>query len=175
MTRIDSPTIPNEPAPAGLGDEHYADRPSSTPAPADDQRGIGDLLKELGSQSSHLVRQELNLAKTELTEKASFYGKNAGKVGGGIAVLAVGGLLLLFAVSYFIAAVALAVLPVLGQPAAVGLGFTIVGVSVALIGYSLYAAARAKMAQEPATPERTIQSLKDDKQWLTNKTTETTR
>ena len=175
MTQFDDPTTTAtaEPAPAGLGGERYTDR--AAPPPADDQRGIGELLKQLGGESSHLVRQELNLAKAELAEKASFYGKNAGKVGGGLAVLAVGGLLLLFALSYFIAALVLAIFPVLGVPACFGIGFLIVGGSAALIGYSLYAAARAKMAEEPATPERTIQSLKDDKQWLTNKTTETTR
>ena len=171
MTRIDSPHLnaaTDEPAPAGLGTAAYD---SDRPAPADDQRGIADLLKQLGTESSHLVRQEFNLAKTELTEKASFYGTQAGKLGGGIGALAIGGLLLLFAVSYFIAALVLAVIPALGVPAAFGVGFTIVGASVAIVGYSLYSGAKAKMAQEPATPERTLQSLKDDKQWLTNKTT----
>ena len=164
-----------EPAPAGLGADAYArDRATDRgPARADDQRSIADLLKELGAESSHLVRQEVNLAKTELSEKASFYGKQGGKLAAGGAVLALGGLLLLLSLAYFVAAL-FSLLPIT-EELAIALGYIIVGSIAAAIGYSIFSSARSKLAEEPATPERTLQSLKDDKQWLTNKTSETTR
>lgn len=173
---------PPKPATMGLDPdnqaESYVDRGETRSAggvrPASDQRSIGELIKELRDESIHLVRQELNLAKTEMSEKASFFGKQAGKLGAGGAVLAVGSLLLLTAVACGVAWIfqrAWEWLPT----SALAAGYFIVGAVVTLVGYSLYKSAMNKMRNESLTPERTLQSLKDDKQWLTHKTTETTR
>jgi hypothetical protein len=43
---------------------------------------IGDLLKRLSQETSTLVRQELELAKAEATEKGKQAGKGAGMLGG---------------------------------------------------------------------------------------------
>ena len=42
------------------------------------ERGIGELVKDLASQTSTLVRQEIKLAQTEVTEKGKLAGKGAG-------------------------------------------------------------------------------------------------
>ncbi len=45
------------------------------------ERPIGDLVKQLAGQTSTLVRQELDLAKAEMSQKAKDAGKGAGMLG----------------------------------------------------------------------------------------------
>ena len=142
---------------------------------ASDQRTIADLIKELRDEGTTLLRQEVTLAKTELGEKASFFTKQAGKVGAGGAVLAIGLLMVLASLAYFAAWVYQAIFEELPLAAALGLGFLTVGAIVAIVGYTMYRSAMSRMHGETLAPERTIQSLKEDKQWLTHKTTQTTR
>jgi hypothetical protein len=49
-------------------------------------RPVGDLVKQLAGQTSTLVRQELDLAKAEMSQKASIAGKGAGLLGGAAVV-----------------------------------------------------------------------------------------
>jgi uncharacterized membrane protein YqjE len=53
---------------------------------------IGELLKQLASETSTLVRQELELAKAEMNEKARKVGPGFGMIGaaGAVALLALG-------------------------------------------------------------------------------------
>jgi hypothetical protein len=141
---------------------------------AADQRSIADLIKELRDEATHLLRQEVNLAKTELSEKASFFGTQAGKIAAGGAVAGVGALLLLSALAWGIGWL-LQWGFLWTTTSSVALGYLIVGLIVAIVGYSMYASAKRKMQREPIAPERTLNSLKEDKQWLTNKTQDVTR
>ena len=52
-----------------------------------DDRSIGELIAELSRETTTLVRQELQLAKVEMSQKASRAGKNVGflVVGGVVA------------------------------------------------------------------------------------------
>ena len=52
----------------------HADGASRTRATA----GIGELVKDLAGQTSTLVRQEIELAQAEVTEKGKVAGKGAG-------------------------------------------------------------------------------------------------
>jgi hypothetical protein len=47
------------------------------------ERSIADLLKQLSQETSTLVKQELDLAKAEMTEKGKQAGVGAGFLGGG--------------------------------------------------------------------------------------------
>ena len=55
---------------------------------------IGELLKQLSEQTATLVRQELDLAKAEMQQKAKRAGLGLGMIGGGgvVALAAVGAL-----------------------------------------------------------------------------------
>ena len=136
------------------------------PASGPRDRSIADLLKELRDDSTMLLRQEVALAKTEMTEKASAYGKNAAAVTVGGAVAYAGALLLLAGVT-----VALALLldrigmDVHGWWVAP----LIVGGVVAAIGYSMINKGVAAMKRTSPVPDKTVQSLQEDKQWLANK------
>src|SRR3954454_8837215 len=58
------------------------------------ERGIGELVKDLASQTSTLVRQEIQLAQAEVTQKGKLAGKGAGMLAGAavFALLALGAL-----------------------------------------------------------------------------------
>ncbi len=51
-----------------------------------EERSLGDLFSELATETSTLVRQEVALAQTELTQKATVVGKDVGflVVGGAV-------------------------------------------------------------------------------------------
>ncbi len=168
---------PPKPAHVGLGRDNEPatridrDRATIESSAASDQRSIADLIKELRDEATHLIRQEINLAKTEVSEKTSFFGKQAGKLGAGGAVLAVGALMVLSAVAYGVAWLFQRFFEFL-VTSSLAAGFLIVGAIVAIIGYAMYRSAISGMRREPLVPEKTIHSLKEDKQWLTHKTTE---
>ena len=131
------------------------------------QRGIGDLLKELRDESQTLFRQEVALAKTELSEKASQAGRNAGWSAAGGVALALGGLLLLLALANIISAI----FELIGvnEWASGAIGYALVGATVAGIGYALLKKGLDGFKHQSFTPERTLSSLKEDSQWLKNR------
>jgi len=131
-----------------------------------EDRSIGQLLKELRDETTTLLRQEVDLAKTEMGEKASRVGSNLGSLalGGGVAFL--GALALLAAVVYGLTSL-------LDQFMSVGVAIwlapLIVGIVLAAVGYSLLNKALATLRQESLTPRRTTQTLQENKDWLKSK------
>ena len=121
-----------------------------------DDRTLGEMFAELSRETRTLVHQELQLAKTELTEKAAKMGKGAGLIVGG-GLIAYGGLLAIIAALVLI-------LIVIGLPpwAAALIG----GMVVAGIGYLLIRSGLAALRPQELTPRKTIQTLKEDAQWL---------
>ena len=124
-----------------------------------DQRSLGDLFSELANETSTLVRKELQLAKTEMTHKATSVGKDAGMIGAGGA-LAYAGLL----------AVIAAVIIGLGQLIPMWLSALIVGLVVIGIGYMLIQRGLTALKQIDPTPRQTIDTLKEDAEWAKEQT-----
>ncbi len=124
-----------------------------------DDRSLGELFAELSRETSHLVRQEVQLAKTEMSQKASEAGKDIG-------YLAVGG-----AVAYagFLAIVA-ALVGLLALWLPVWASALVVGIVVAGIGYYFVNSGMKKLKQMSFAPERTIETLKEDKEWAKDQT-----
>jgi len=120
-----------------------------------DERSIGELFGDLARETSTLVRQEVELAKTELTQKATQVGKNIGFLVAGGAVAYAGFLAL-------IAAIAIG----LGQ---LGLPWWIATLLVALVvggvGAFLVMKGLNALKNESMAPERTIATLKEDVEW----------
>ena len=121
-----------------------------------DERTLGEMFAELSRETRTLVQQELQLAKTELTEKASQMGKGAGLIVGG-GLIAYGGLLAM------IAAMVLILIAVGLPPWAAALAE---GVLVAGIGYLLIRSGLAMLKPQTLAPQKTIDTLKEDAQWL---------
>ena len=122
-----------------------------------DERSMGDLFKELAAETGTLVRQEVALAQAEISTKASRVGKNVGylAVGGAVGFAAVLALLAgaVLGLSYFVPAWLAAVL---------------VGVAVGIAAYALISSALTELRQTNFVPEETVESLKEDAQWLKN-------
>ena len=123
------------------------------------ETSIGDLIGDISDDLSRLFRQEVELAKAEMRQEATKAGKAAGMLGGaGFAgFLAV--VLLSFAVVFGLANVMDA-----------GWAALIVGVVWAVVGAALYAAGRKKLKTVDPMPRRTVDTIKEDAQWLKNPT-----
>ncbi|HET6314386.1 MAG TPA: phage holin family protein [Chloroflexia bacterium] len=120
-----------------------------------EDRSIGELFADLAKESSVLVRQEVALAKAEMTQKA-------GEVGKDIGFLAVGGLVLYAGLLAIIAAIII-VLGTVGLPW--WLSALLVGLIVAGVGYFLVQKGLKALKRENLAPRQTIQTLKDDAEW----------
>ena len=121
--------------------------------PASD-RSIGELFGDLAQEVGSLVRQEIALAKVEMSRKATEAGKSAGMVAAG-GTLAHAGLL---------AVIAGAILA-LGTLIPLWIAALIVGFVVLAIGASLAAKhLKALKSLDPA-PRETLETLKEDARW----------
>jgi hypothetical protein len=118
-------------------------------------RRIGELLKELSEQTTALVRQELALAKAEVSEKGKKAGVGAGMFGGA----GVSGLMGLGAVTA-------AAITLLDNAMSTPLAALIVGVVWLAIAGVLALQGRNKVQEAtPPVPEQTTESVKEDVQW----------
>src|ERR671917_2037925 len=124
-----------------------------------DGRSLGELFSELARETSTLVRQEVNLAKTEMSDKASRAGKQVG-------ILAAGG-----AVAYAgLLAILAAVIVLLNNIMPLWASALLVGVVVAVVGYLLVRRALDALKREDFTPRETMETLKEDQQWAKEQT-----
>jgi xanthine/uracil permease len=119
-----------------------------------EERSLGDLFADLSRETRILLRQEMELAKTELSQKASKAGKAS-------ASLAIGG-----AVAYagFLAIVA-AIIIGLAAFIPAWLSALIVGLVVAGIGYFFIQKGLNDLKPEELVPRQTIESLKETQAW----------
>jgi len=120
---------------------------------------IGELLGNISGDLSQLFRQEVELAKAELKQEASKAGKAAGFLGvaGFAGYLAV--VLLSFALVFALANVMDA-----------GWAALIVAVLWGIVGAVLFVSGRNKLKSVDPVPHRTVDTLKEDAQWLKNPT-----
>jgi hypothetical protein len=124
------------------------------------ERPIGDLVKQLASQTSTLVRQELDLAKAEMSAKAATAGKGAGLIGGA----AVTGLLAAGALTACL-------ILVLSEAMDAWLAALIVAVVMGAVAAVLGLAGRNKVREAtPAVPEQTVETVKEDVEWAKTRT-----
>ena len=120
-----------------------------------DERSLGELFGDLARDMGTLVSQELALARTELTDKATRVGKD-------VAMLAVGGLV---AYAGLLAIIAAVIVLIADRGVPLWVSALVVGLVVAGIGYLLVQRGLSALKHEDLTPRQTIQSLKEDTQW----------
>jgi len=129
-------------------DPRYVTEQRTTP----EDRSLGELFAELSRETTDLVRQEMDLAKTEMSHKAAEVGKDIGFLAAGGAV-AYAGLLALIAT----------VIIGLGQAGVTWwLAALIVGVIVAAIGAALVYTGLQALKQTSPVPTQSIEALKGD-------------
>ena len=125
------------------------------------ERPVAELLKQLATETTTLVRRELDLAKAEMLEKA-------GKAGPGFGMWGAAGITALLALGSLTAFVILALDGVMPN----WLAALIVGVVYAAIAGVLYLRGKQRVDEAGSpVPEQTIETLKEDVQWAKHPTT----
>jgi hypothetical protein len=132
------------------------------------ERSFASLFKELRDELVTLFRQEIALAKTEMSEKASKTGRDIGSIATGAVFLMSGLIVALLGLSALLYWV-LTYFDVSNYHAG-WIAPLVVGLATALIGYGLVQGGLSAIKRRSFVPEKTVQSLKEDKQWLTNQT-----
>jgi uncharacterized membrane protein YqjE len=119
-----------------------------------EERSLGELFSELANETTRLVRQEVQLAKIELGQKAADVGKRVGLIALGGAV-AYAGLL----------AVVAALILIVAHFTPVWLAALIVGLVIMGVGYFLIQQQLNALKNADLTPRATVETLKQDKDW----------
>lgn len=130
-----------------------------------DEPALGDLFRALAQDSATLVRQEIALAKAEMRTNLKSAARDAVLIGAGGALALVGALVL-------IAFLVLLVGDALNE---YWLGALIVGVIFLAIGAFVAKRGMNRLKDDSLAPEQTIQTLKEDKQWLQSEMQQTKR
>ncbi|GAA3921468.1 phage holin family protein [Actinoplanes auranticolor] len=123
------------------------------------ETSVGELIGNISNDLSTLFRQEVELAKVELKEEAGKAGKAAGMLG----AAAFAGYLVLVLLSF-------ALVAALSNVMDPGWAALIVAVLWGIVGAVLYSNGRKKLKTVDPTPRRTVDTLKEDAQWLKNPT-----
>ena len=146
------------------GARHLPDRPliagMSTHAEQDPrERGLGELVKELASQTSTLVRQEIQLAQAEVTQKGKLAGKGAGMLAGA-------------GVSALLGLGALTALLIVALDSFMALWLATLIVTVLWLAIATALALAGKKALQSATPPvpQTVETVKEDIEWAKTQT-----
>jgi hypothetical protein len=130
-----------------------------TAIPQNDNKSIGQLFGDLVNETRTLIRQEVALAKTEVSEKAAWAGKNAG-------LAAAGGLILLLGALPIIAGIIIA----LGHKIGYATSSFLVGILFVIAGAVLVMKAMKAFKTQPLAPTQTTTQLKETAQWAKEQT-----
>lgn len=129
----------------------------------DGRRGVGSLLRDLAEGSGALVRNEVKLARLELQKMASGAGR-------GTAMVASGGVLGLLGTLCFFTGIVL-----LGGDQWMHDRYWLAALIVTVIAFviAFVFVKRGQAALSPANlaPDKTVASLKEDKEWLRQRLT----
>jgi len=119
------------------------------------ERPIGDLLKQLSEQTTTLMKQELELAKAEVSEKGKKAGMGAGMFGGaGVAAL------------MGLGSLTAAAITLLDNAMSTPLAALIVSLVWFAIAGVLALQGKNKVQEAtPPVPEQATESVKEDVQW----------
>ncbi len=119
------------------------------------ERSIGELFGKLSTETSTLIRQEMALARAELTEKGKEAGKGAGLFGGAGAVGLLGA-----------GAITAGIILLLDLAIAAWLAAIIVGLVYVAVAAVLGLKGRDRIqAATPPVPEQTVDTVKEDVEW----------
>lgn len=121
----------------------------------ENHRSLGELFSELSSGTRRLFRDEIELAKVELSQKLSNVVKDA-------AFLIIGGLIGYAAFLVLLGAAVLA----LGTVLPLWLSALLIGLAVSGTAYSLIQKGMSDLKARSIKPEKTIRTLKEDVKWV---------
>ena len=131
-----------------------------------DTEGLPNLFSRLADDVMALVNSQLALFKVEIKEEANAYARGAAMIAFGAAIATVGFALLNVAIAFAVST--LFSQANFSQPASYALGFLVTGGFYVLVGGVVVLLMKNRLARRNPVPERTVQELRKDKQWLKN-------
>lgn len=126
------------------------------------ETSVSTLVSGIVSDVQDLARKEIALARQEIKEDLNEAKDAAVKLGISGGVLAVGGLFLLVTL-------ALGLADLLDWPAWAGFG--VVGLVFAVVGFFLFSSAQKQAKELKPMPEKTIETMKENVEWIKDRTT----
>jgi len=136
------------------------DMPAPTSGTDPLQRSLGELFSDLTRETATLIRQEVALARAEISQKAARMGRDVGMIAAGGAVAYAGLIVLLFGVALGLIALGMA-------PWA---AYLLVGLVVGLIGGLIAWQGMSGLKHSDPVPRETIDTLKEDARWAKEQT-----
>jgi len=126
--------------------------------------GLPNLLSRLGDDVMQLINSQLALFKVEMKEEANAFARSAGMIAFGAVIATIGFALLNVAIAFGVST--LFARADFSQPASYALGFIVTGAFYLIVGGILLAVMKNRLANQQLVPQRTVQELRKDKQWL---------
>ena len=131
-----------------------------------EMESLPTLFSRLGDDVMQLFNSQLTLFKVEIKEEANAYVRGAILIGLGAVVALIGFALLNVAVAFGVST--LFAQSNFSQAASYALGFVITGIFYLLVGTIVVTAIKSRLAKQDLVPNRTVEELRKDKQWLKN-------
>ena len=125
-----------------------------------DGRSLGELFGELSTETSTLIRKEMELARHELTRSAQTYARNSMLIGVGGLVSYAGAIVLLIGIAWLLVRFGVAT----------DLSFVVVGLVALGIGAVVAWQAVQSMRKVSVVPERTVETIREDVEWAKEQT-----
>ena len=123
-------------------------------------RSLGELFSDLSQQTAELIRQEMRLAKAELSAKAADVGRHAMMIGAGVA----------FALAAVIALAATITLLLIEIGVVAWIAALLAAMAMGATAFLLAQSGISALKQKSIAPVETMHSLKETTQWLKNGT-----
>lgn len=121
-----------------------------------EERSLASLISDLTRETSDLMRQEVALAKTEISAKVN-------EVKTGLVALVIAAALFIVGLIYILNAVVYGIAELLPEDLSPWLAALIVGVISLVVGYSLLKKGQEKLEPSNLAPKRTVNQLQEDK------------
>ena len=139
---------------------------STAVTPRVENESLPTLFSRLGDDVVQLFDTKVSLLKVELKEEANAYARGGIMIAAGGIVAAIGFALLNVALAFAIAT--LFADTSLSQPARYAIGFVTAGALYLVVGTIIISVVKNRLAKQNLVPDRTVEELRKDKQWLKN-------
>jgi uncharacterized membrane protein YqjE len=131
-----------------------------------DNESLPNLFGRLGDDVMQLFNSQLALFKVEIKEEANAYARGITMIAIGAVIATIGFALLNVAIAFGVST--LFAQANFSQPASYALGFVVTGGFYLLVGAVVVMLMKSRLSKQELVPQRTVQELRKDKQWLKN-------
>jgi len=131
-----------------------------------DAESLPNLFSRLGDDVMQLFNSQLALFKVEIKEEANAYARGVTMIAIGAVIATVGFALLNVAIAFAVST--LFAQANFSQPGSYALGFVVTGGFYLLVGAIVVMLMKSRLSRQDLVPQRTVQELRKDKQWLKN-------